>query len=174
MLPYGSCSRIAESPHCDQPVWRLPFYPSNPDRTLPKSPSANKALCAMPLSYYPSPGEIVLCDYATGFIPPEMVKLRPVVIVSPRLRKRGDLVAVVPLSTTAPNPAEPPALLRHRAWRLPLHWGSGLRVGDNKLAKPSCVRKGSIGNGGAFRVSAQRSGMRAQRYAQAISIMCGR
>lgn len=60
----------------------------------------------MSLSYYPSPGEIVLCDYGTGFIVPEMVKLRPVVIVSPRLRKRGDLVAVVPLSTTAPNPAE--------------------------------------------------------------------
>jgi uncharacterized protein YifN (PemK superfamily) len=60
----------------------------------------------MALSYYPSPGEIVLCDYGTGFIAPEMVKLRPVVIVSPRLRKRADLVAIVPLSTTAPNPAE--------------------------------------------------------------------
>ncbi|MEY4074793.1 MAG: hypothetical protein RJA29_2150 [Pseudomonadota bacterium] len=60
----------------------------------------------MALSYYPSPGEIVLCDYGAGFIAPEMVKLRPVVIVSPRLRKRADLVAIVPLSTTAPNPAE--------------------------------------------------------------------
>ena len=60
----------------------------------------------MALSYYPSPGEIVLCDYGTGFVAPEMVKLRPVVIVSPRLRKRGNLVTVVPLSTTAPNPAE--------------------------------------------------------------------
>lgn len=60
----------------------------------------------MALSYYPSPGEIVLCNYDTGFKAPEMVKLRPVVIVSPRLRKRGDLVAVVPLSTTDPDPVD--------------------------------------------------------------------
>lgn len=59
------------------------------------------------LAYYPSPGEIVLCNYGTGFILPEMVKLRPVVIVSPRLRRRGDLVSVVPLSTTPPDPTEP-------------------------------------------------------------------
>ena len=61
----------------------------------------------MPLAYYPSPGEIVLCDYGTGFVAPEMVKLRPAVIVSPRLRRRADLVAVVPLSTTPPDPVEP-------------------------------------------------------------------
>lgn len=61
----------------------------------------------MPLAYYPAPGEIVLCNYGTGFISPEMVKLRPVVIVSPRLRRRADLVSVVPLSTTPPNPPEP-------------------------------------------------------------------
>lgn len=60
----------------------------------------------MPLSYYPNPGEIVLCDYKTGFIAPEMVKPRPVVIVSPRLRRRAQLVSVIPLSTTPPNPAE--------------------------------------------------------------------
>lgn len=60
----------------------------------------------MALQYYPSPGEIVLCDYSKGFIAPEMVKLRPVVIVSPRLRRRSDLVAVVPLSTTPPDPVE--------------------------------------------------------------------
>jgi uncharacterized protein YifN (PemK superfamily) len=60
----------------------------------------------MPLTYYPAPGEIVLCNYGTGFISPEMVKLRPVVVVSPRLRQRADLVAVVPLSTSAPVPPE--------------------------------------------------------------------
>ncbi|MDE2597017.1 MAG: type II toxin-antitoxin system PemK/MazF family toxin [Sphingomonadales bacterium] len=60
----------------------------------------------MPLLYHPRPGEIVLCNYGTGFVPPEMVKVRPVVVVSPRLRRRGDLVAVIPLSTTAPNPPE--------------------------------------------------------------------
>lgn len=57
----------------------------------------------MALMYYPSPGEILLCDYATGFVEPEMTKRRPVVVVSPRLRKRGNLVGVVPLSTSEPD-----------------------------------------------------------------------
>ena len=55
--------------------------------------------------YYPREGEIVFCDYK-GFVAPEMIKPRPVVIVSPRLRRRGDLVSVIPLSTTAPEPVE--------------------------------------------------------------------
>lgn len=57
----------------------------------------------MPLTYYPRTGEVLLCDFATGFVPPEMTKRRPVVVISPRLRRRADLVAVVPLSTTLPN-----------------------------------------------------------------------
>lgn len=57
----------------------------------------------MPLLYHPRPGEIVLCDYTSGFREDEMQKRRPVVIVSPRLRKRGHLCAVVPLSTTDPQ-----------------------------------------------------------------------
>jgi len=60
----------------------------------------------MALTYHPQLGEIVLCDYSTGFSPPEMVKRRPVVIVSPRLRNRHDLVTVIPLSTTSPSPIE--------------------------------------------------------------------
>ena len=60
----------------------------------------------MALGYHPRPGEILLCDYGSGFIVPEMVKRRPVVVVSPRLRRRANLVAVVPLSTTEPNPLE--------------------------------------------------------------------
>lgn len=59
----------------------------------------------MPLNYYPNPGEILVCDYS-GFVEPEMVKKRPVIIISPRLRRRGELVCVVPLSTTPPAPAE--------------------------------------------------------------------
>lgn len=56
----------------------------------------------MGLMYYPKQGEILLCNYNTGFVAPEMTKIRPVVIISPRLRRRADLVAVVPLSTTPP------------------------------------------------------------------------
>lgn len=60
----------------------------------------------MPLLYYPSPGEIVLCRYDDVVIEPEMRKIRPAVVVGPRLRRRGRLVTVVPLSTTAPEPPE--------------------------------------------------------------------
>ncbi|RYF03521.1 MAG: hypothetical protein EOO40_12135 [Deltaproteobacteria bacterium] len=60
----------------------------------------------MPLTYHPNPGTIVICDYSTGFIAPEMVKARPVVVLSPR-RRTGQLVTVVPLSSTEPNPFEP-------------------------------------------------------------------
>ncbi len=60
----------------------------------------------MPLAYHPRPGEILLCNYDSGFVAPEMVKRRPVVVVSPRLRRRAGLVAVVPLSTTVPQPVE--------------------------------------------------------------------
>ena len=73
----------------------------------------------MPLMYYPQPGEILVCDYSTGFIVPEMTKPRPVVIVSPRLRRRADLVAVVPLSTTAPEPVEAHHCSIHLADPLP-------------------------------------------------------
>ena len=49
--------------------------------------------------YYPRDGEILQCDFR-GFIAPEMIKTRPVVIIGPRLRHRGDLATIVPLSTS--------------------------------------------------------------------------
>lgn len=53
----------------------------------------------MAMKFHPLPGTVVLCDYDMGgFKPPEMVKMRPAVIVSPRLRHRDWLCAVVPLS----------------------------------------------------------------------------
>jgi mRNA interferase MazF len=60
----------------------------------------------MPLLFHPEPGSIVICDFSTGFRPPEMVKIRPVVIVSRRRRHGSGLVTVVPLSSTAPDPIE--------------------------------------------------------------------
>ena len=59
----------------------------------------------MPLQIHPEQGTIVICDFQ-GMIPPEMNKRRPVVIISPRLRKRQRLCTIVPLSTTEPNPIE--------------------------------------------------------------------
>lgn len=56
----------------------------------------------MAILYHPNPGTILTCDY-TGLHVPEMVKIRPVVIVSPRSRTNG-LVTVIPISTTKPDP----------------------------------------------------------------------
>jgi uncharacterized protein YifN (PemK superfamily) len=56
----------------------------------------------MGIKYPVPPGTMLLCDYGTGFQPPEMVKRRPVVVISPRLPHRDGLCTVVPLSTTAP------------------------------------------------------------------------
>lgn len=60
----------------------------------------------MPIGFHPKPGQVLICDYNTGFIIPEMVKRRPVIVISPRLRRRNDLCTVVPLSTTAPQVIE--------------------------------------------------------------------
>lgn len=60
----------------------------------------------MPLEFHPKTGTIVVCDYGTGFVAPEMVKIRPVVIVSPRFRTRPSLCTVVPLSSVRPEPHE--------------------------------------------------------------------
>ena len=60
----------------------------------------------MPLTFHPATGTIIVCDYGTGFVAPEMVKVRPVVIVSPRFRSRPGLCTVVPLSSVEPRPME--------------------------------------------------------------------
>ena len=60
----------------------------------------------MAISIHPEPGTIVICDF-DGFKPPEMIKRRPVIVVSPRLRERGGLCSVVPLSTTDPRKVMP-------------------------------------------------------------------
>ena len=62
----------------------------------------------MPLPFHPRPGTLWMCDFDTGFQPPEMVKLRPVVVISPYPRGRmTGLCTIVPLSTVEPFPIEP-------------------------------------------------------------------
>lgn len=60
----------------------------------------------MALPFDPKPGTIVICDFR-GFIPPEMVKPRPAIVVSPKFRRRQGLCTIVPLSTTPPQRVEP-------------------------------------------------------------------
>lgn len=61
----------------------------------------------MALNYEPRLGTILMCDFSSGFRPPEMIKKRLCIVVSRRMPSRGRLSTVVPLSTTPPNPVCP-------------------------------------------------------------------
>lgn len=56
-------------------------------------------------SYSPKTGQVLMCDFSRGFVPPEMVKKRAVVVISRSETHGRRLCTVVPLSTTAPAPA---------------------------------------------------------------------
>lgn len=59
----------------------------------------------MALQFHPRPGQVLLCDFSVGFKEPEMVKThRPVAVLTPPMRGRGDLVTIVALSTRKPDP----------------------------------------------------------------------
>lgn len=81
----------------------------------------------MALQFHPEQGTILICDF-NGYVEPEMVKRRPVVVISPRLRNRGNLCAVVPLSSTEPRKIEPYHFRLHTTPTLPapytnsFHW----------------------------------------------------
>ena len=53
----------------------------------------------MPIQFHPHPDTLLYCDISTGFRPPEIVKRRPVVVIS---KSHQELVSVVPISTTEP------------------------------------------------------------------------
>lgn len=59
------------------------------------------------IKIHPHIGTVLRCDYEPGFKPPEMVKRRPVIVVSPRLRQRDGLCTVVPLSGSDPAKVMP-------------------------------------------------------------------
>ncbi len=61
----------------------------------------------MPIKQHPELGTVMMCDFNQGFCPPEMVKRRPVVVISPRISNRYGLCTIVCLSTDAPDPIMP-------------------------------------------------------------------
>jgi mRNA interferase MazF len=61
----------------------------------------------MAIDFHPKRGTVLMCDFTTGFKPPEMVKRRHVVVVSPRYRRHTGLCLVVPFSSVAPFEIEP-------------------------------------------------------------------
>ena len=61
----------------------------------------------MALKYHPRAGEIFMCSYPRDMRVPEMVKTRPVIVISPRFRGRDGLITVVPMSSTTPRTIMP-------------------------------------------------------------------
>lgn len=61
----------------------------------------------MPIQEHPALGTILTCDFNAGFKEPEMVKRRPVVVISPKIAGRYGLCTVVALSLTEPDPIMP-------------------------------------------------------------------
>ncbi|MEK6746405.1 MAG: type II toxin-antitoxin system PemK/MazF family toxin [Pseudomonadota bacterium] len=60
----------------------------------------------MPIKLPPYTGMILRCDFS-GLKPPEMVKIRPVLVISPRPERLSKKTCiVVALSTTTPDPIE--------------------------------------------------------------------
>lgn len=55
------------------------------------------------LTFQPQPNTIVMCDFS-GFVSPEMVKKRPVIVIQ-KSKDNPKLVTIVPFSTTAPHQA---------------------------------------------------------------------
>jgi uncharacterized protein YifN (PemK superfamily) len=58
----------------------------------------------MALFHPPRVGAVILCMFPDELAAPEMIKTRPVVVVSPRITGRHDLATIVPLSTKEPAP----------------------------------------------------------------------
>lgn len=53
------------------------------------------------MTFQPKPRTVLYCDFG-GFIEPEMIKRRPVIVLAAH-KRNSRLVTVVPLSTTAPT-----------------------------------------------------------------------
>ena len=56
------------------------------------------------LKFQPRPGQVLACHFGLGFRQPEMVKTRPVLVVSPKVRVWSGTCLVVPISSTPPAP----------------------------------------------------------------------
>jgi uncharacterized protein YifN (PemK superfamily) len=93
----------------------------------------------MPLSFVPGPGSIVICDFA-GYVQPEMVKKRRVVVLSPLRQFRSSqdaTVIVVPLSEVEPHPLLPwhHAIRSGRYHGVKRCWAKGDLVAHASLAR---------------------------------------
>jgi mRNA interferase MazF len=78
----------------------------------------------MSVSYHPAQGSVVTVNFDTGFLPPEMVKRRLAIVLSPAIKARVGLCTVVPLSTTDPEAVAPYHHQFTIQFKLPPSWGN--------------------------------------------------
>jgi mRNA interferase MazF len=55
----------------------------------------------MSIPFHPRMGQVLVGDFS-DLKAPEINKIRPVIVISPKLAHRSGLVAIVPISLTAP------------------------------------------------------------------------
>lgn len=55
------------------------------------------------LNFQPKPGQLLICNFGLGFQVPEIVKARPVLVISPYRRVWSGLCTVVPISSVRPR-----------------------------------------------------------------------
>jgi mRNA interferase MazF len=109
----------------------------------------------MPIKSHPALGTVLLCDFNTGFMPPEMVKRRPVVVISPRITARPGLATVVALSTTPPNEVMPYHCQIDIIPELPAPWSS-----ESNWVKGDMVYSISLQRLDFFRIGKDKQGKR--------------
>ena len=113
----------------------------------------------MAINEHPASGTILIADFDQGFREPEMVKQRPVVVISPKISVRPRLCTVVALSTKPPIPIlsyhckltfDPPL---PPPWSSPVKWVKGDMVYALGFHRLNLIRLGK-----------DRSGKRIYRY----------
>ena len=104
------------------------------------------------LKFFPRAGQVYVCDFS-GFKEPEIVKVRPVIVISPRLPYRSEIVAVVPISLTEPRHSLP------FCYRLSKNYHP-----DEPDDLPCWAKADLVMNVGTYRLSPFKTGRRLYAY----------
>ena len=102
-----------------------------------------------PLPFHPRAGQLLVGDF-TDFAVPEITKVRPVIVISPRLPFRSGLVTIVPVSTTEPRNEVPYTFQLSRNYA---PWGD---PNDATWAKCDLVMNVSTARLSSFRVDRRK------------------
>ena len=93
----------------------------------------------MAIPFVPVQGMVLMCNFETGFVPPEMTKTRHVVVVSLLHSRDTGSCLVVPISTQAPGRVQP------YHFRIPANKYSFFKVNTDVWAKADTLSHVSFG-----------------------------